>query len=65
MLDFESRTVNADLFFAEVQRCFEEYCKQLERCAWESDVWGKFRSRMHDLIRNCEIPDHDRKKQKR
>ena len=65
MLDFQNRTVNAHLFFAEVQHCFEEYCQQLERSAWGSEVWGKFRSRMNDLIRNCEISDDDRKKQKR
>src|SRR5438445_376264 len=30
MLDFDNRTLNASLFFAEVQRCFEEYCEKLE-----------------------------------
>ena len=64
MLDFEFRTINATLFFVEVQRCFAEYCRQLERSPWTSDPWLKFRNRMNDLIRNCEIPDHGRKKQK-
>ena len=40
------------------------YCEQLERAAWRSEIWGKFRSRMNDLIRNCEIPSNDRKKHK-
>jgi hypothetical protein len=59
LLDFENRTVNATLFFAEVHHSFEEYCAKLERSAWASDLWNKFRSRMNDLIRNCEIPDDD------
>jgi hypothetical protein len=49
LLDFENRLVNADLFIAEVDRCFEDYCRQLERSAWTAEVWVKFRSRMHDL----------------
>jgi len=64
MLDFKNRTVNAALFFAEVQASLEAYCEQLERAAWSSEIWGKFRSRMNDLIRNCENPSHDRKKHK-
>ncbi len=60
MLNFDKRTVNANLFLAEVQRCFEQYCQQLERSAWESKTWVKFRNRMNDLIRNCEISDHER-----
>jgi hypothetical protein len=62
MLDFESRSVNADLFFAEVSKSFEEYSDKLERSAWGSEIWDKFRGRMNDLIRNCEIPKDDRKR---
>ena len=38
LLDFANRTVNASLFLAEVRCCFEEYCEQLERSAWGSEV---------------------------
>lgn len=57
ILDFERRTVNADLFLREVRQSLEEYCGQLERAPWGSEVWHKFRNRMNDLIRNCERPD--------
>ena len=65
MLDFGNRTVNADLFFAEVQRSFEEYCEQLARRGWGSEIWVKFRDRMNDLIRHCEVPNDAQKKPKR
>jgi hypothetical protein len=55
LLDFQHRTLNANLFFEKVQDCFEGYCQLLERSGWESEVWTKFRGRMNDLIRNCEI----------
>jgi hypothetical protein len=64
MLDFELRTVNANLFLAEVRRCFDEYCQKLQRSPWTSKPWIKFRNRMNDLIRNCRVPDRDLKKQK-
>ncbi len=59
MLDFALRTINANLFFAKVQDCFEEYCTQLERSPWGSQVWTKFRNRMNELIRNCEVPSDE------
>lgn len=60
MIDFENRTVHAGLFFVEVQRSFEAYCQQLERSPWASEIWGKSRNRMNDLIRNCATDFDDR-----
>jgi hypothetical protein len=59
LIDFENRTLNADLFIEAIRLCFEEYCEQLLRSPWHSDAWNKFRDRMRDLIRNCEVSDHD------
>ncbi len=43
------------------ERFDERYFMPLERSPWGSDVWNKFRGRMNDLIRNCEIDNGPRK----
>jgi hypothetical protein len=55
LVDFVNRTVNATRFAAEMRLCLAQYCNQLRRETWNKRVWQRFRNRMNELIRNCDM----------
>jgi hypothetical protein len=54
LLDTRARTINAYTFVLHLQRAVDAYAKQLEV---DDELWGKFRTKMAAVCKNCEHPE--------
>lgn len=49
----ESKAINATIFLNRLDECLKDYCDELRRSEWESDLWENLRKKMNNICRNC------------
>jgi hypothetical protein len=54
LFDSASKIINATKFLKELAKCLENYCDELKKSHWNSDLWQKVRKKMNAICANCD-----------
>jgi hypothetical protein len=60
IFDFQTKVIQAALFYDELKRCFTRYCEALSQRPWNAKEWQNFLNRMKGVIKHCD-PDYEPK----
>jgi hypothetical protein len=52
-----NKTINATAFLSRLSACLVEYCEQLRRESWDSEIWNNLREKMQAICSNCRFEE--------
>lgn len=52
-IDKEKLEINANIFQDILIKSLENYCAELKKNEWDSDIWKNLRKKMKSIIENC------------
>lgn len=53
MFDPKQKVINATRFLGHVEKALADYCNELRRAEWNSEIWTNFRKKMTAICENC------------
>lgn len=53
LFESSTRTINANEFVSRLKEVLADYCEQLKRQPWDSEMWSNLRKKMKAICSNC------------